>query len=129
MNKKESMKTDIRDRVKSYEDACREIGEEPIADFGNATPDEIAYKKLKTVIKALNEGWEPDWRNRNEYKHWPLFYVDYGANESLACAKTNNAASYLNAYISSLLCFKSRKLAEYAGKQFIDLYNELILIK
>jgi hypothetical protein len=33
------------------------------------------------------------------------------------------------ASVGSRLCFKSRELAEYAGKQFIDIYTDFFIIK
>jgi hypothetical protein len=65
----------ITDRIKSFEDACRELGEDP-ANFNVGMPDEIAYKKLKVITRALNEGWEPNWNNDNQYKWYPWFYMD-----------------------------------------------------
>ncbi|MDR1553337.1 MAG: hypothetical protein LBS69_07740 [Prevotellaceae bacterium] len=118
---------DITKQVKSYEDACKVLGIEPVADEvllkSGFTKDEIAYRKLKTIAKALNEGWEPDWANRNEYKYWPWFLFD-GANAGFASAPAHNAASNASAHIGSRLCFKTRELAEFAGTQFIDIYNE-----
>jgi hypothetical protein len=116
--------TDITRLVKTCDDACAVLGIEPDDDEvltkSGFTKDEIAYRKLKIVIKALNEGWEPDWGNRNEYKHWPLFYVDNGAPAGFAASPTY-------ADLGSRLCFKSRELAEYAGTQFLDLWKGFIL--
>lgn len=112
----------ITDRVKSYGDACVALGL-PVYIFSNGeSPDEVAYMKLKTIIKALNEGWVPDWENSQEYKYYPwwqikggfeLYYVDY---------------YYSTSFVSSRLCFKNRELAEYAAKQFKDLYKDYMLV-
>lgn len=136
----QTLPTPITQRVKTYEDACAVLGVEP--GYKNAllrigfTPaaidrlkfdfskDEIAYRKLKTITKALNEGWEPDWGNAHQYKYWPWFAFN-GAASGFAYAYTHSAAS--DASVGSWLCFKSRELAEYAGKQFIELYNTLLL--
>jgi hypothetical protein len=119
-------------RVKSYEDACKVLGIEPIVDEVlqklGFTKDEIAYRKLKTVAEALNEGWEPDWENTDEYKYCPWFRYN-GAVAGFVYAHANSVPSWANTYVGSRLCFKSSNLATFAGKQFIDLYNELILIK
>ena len=68
---------DITKRVKTYADACAVLGIEPMNETVLAklgfTKDEIAYRKLKTIAEALNEGWRPDWANSNEYKYWPWF--------------------------------------------------------
>ena len=52
---------DITKRVKTYADACAVLGIEPMNETVLAklgfTKDEIAYRKLKTIAEALNEGW------------------------------------------------------------------------
>jgi hypothetical protein len=48
----------ITDRVKIFEDACEVLGLFPNAVAqDDDTIDEAAYKKLKVIAKALNEGW------------------------------------------------------------------------
>lgn len=56
----------ITERVKTFEDACRELGEDhPFVaiyrcneDIDECSADIIAYLKLRIVCAALNEGWE-----------------------------------------------------------------------
>jgi hypothetical protein len=122
----------ITERIKTYEDACAILGIEPIADEVllklSFTKDEIAYRKLKTITEALNEGWLPDWTNSNQYKYWPWFL--YNPNSAgFGYAAASGAASNTNANVGSRLCFKTRELATYAGTQFTDIYNEFLLIK
>ena len=123
---------DITLRVKTYADACAVLGVEPVNDEVLAklgfTKDEIAYRKLKTIAEALNEGWVADFSDSSTYKYWPWF-VYSGAAAGLSCAVTNYTASYTNADIGSRLCYKTRKLAAFAGSQFIDLYNDFLLKK
>ena len=41
--------------IKTFEDACEELGIDPeTVTHENDTPDEVAYKKLKVVIKAID---------------------------------------------------------------------------
>ncbi|WP_418215735.1 hypothetical protein [Barnesiella intestinihominis] len=123
---------DITKRVKTYADACAVLGIEPMNEAVLAklgfTKDEIAYRKLKTIAEALNEGWQPDWANSNEYKYWPWFVYNT-ATAGFSCASTYYAASRTTASIGSLLCYKTRELAAYAGNQFEDIYNDFLLIK
>ena len=119
---------DITKRVKTYADACAvPMNETVLAKLG-FTKDEIAYRKLKTIAEALNEGWRPDWANSNEYKYWPWFVYN-PALAGFSYAYTFNAASSTDAHIGSLLCYKTRELATYAGRQFEGLYNDFLLIK
>lgn len=136
--------TDIRDRVKSYVDACHVLGisdsEEPevIADGGLMRSDEIARRKLEVIAEALNEGWRPDWNNTNQYKYFPWFRIlpgqgkgpdgkPNGAAAGLAYALTYNAATHTSADIGSRLCFRDPELAAYAGDTFRDLYAEILV--
>lgn len=136
--------TDIRDRVKSYTDACHVLGisdsEEPevIADGGLMRSDEIARRKLEVITEALNEGWRPDWNNTNQYKYFPFFRIlpgqgkgpdgkPNGAAAGLALAPTNYAATSTRASIGSRLCFHDSDIAAYAGDTFRDLYAEILV--
>lgn len=129
MNKKVS----ITEQVKTFEDACKVLGLEPnnLPIVENLPEKDrqsiIAYYKLVIIARALNEGWEPDFINCNEYKYWNWFY--YGALAGLAFAYTNIAASTTCAHIGSRLCFKTRELATYAREQFRDLYFEYLFIE
>lgn len=69
----------ITERVKTFEDACKELGEDhklvqqfkaiktAIAEDKEAT----AYFKLCIITAALNEGWKPDFTNDEEYRYYP----------------------------------------------------------
>lgn len=123
---------DITKRVKSYADACAVLGIEPVNEEVlvklGFTKDEIAYRKLKTIAQALNEGWLPDWTDSNEYKYWPWF--EFESNSAgFACAGTYYAVAMTDTSFGSRLCFKTRELATFAGKQFEDIYNDYLLIK
>lgn len=123
---------DITKRVKTYADACAVLGIEPMNEAVLAklgfTKDEIAYRKLKTIAEALNEGWQPDWDNSFEYKYWPWFVYNT-ASAGFSYAATYYSASYTAANSGSRLCYKTRELAAYAGNQFEDIYNDFLLIK
>lgn len=109
----------ITDRVKTYDDACQVLGfDSVIYGYEEMSEDEIAYRKLKVIIKALNEGWTPDWNNSDEPKYYPWFYMN----------KPGFRLLYVNGYytyslVGSRLCFQKREVAEYAAAQFLDLYK------
>lgn len=93
---KEEDYEEITDRVKTYEDACKVLGVEPIneqnAKAQGFRSDEIARRKLETIAAALNEGWKPDWNNTDQYKYYPYFYIQENAkgkgSAGLSCART-----------------------------------------
>jgi len=127
---KEFFSGKITDRIKTFKDACVELFIEPeevLIDLqGSASADEVAYRKLKVIAAALNEGWSPDWKDSSEYKYYPWF--EYSRSGSgFVCSDTFCTHTY--AMIGSRLCFKSSDLAKYAGTQFIDIYNKYLLAK
>lgn len=133
---KEEDYEEITDRVKTYEDACKVLGVEPIneqnAKAQGFRSDEIARRKLETIAAALNEGWKPDWNNTDQYKYYPYFYIQEnanGASAGLSDANTINAATSTSAGIGSRLCFYASRLARYAGNQFTDLYEQILIEK
>src|SRR5574344_2041424 len=137
---------DITKRVKSYEDACRELGIKPINtrvsnQVGDLILDDntIAYIKLRTIVDALNEGWEPQF-TEDEWRYYPWFYLytqaeldGMGDGEKqerrmidtaeyvteyagFGCAYSIYAPSSTVVNFGSRLCLRSRELAVYCGK-------------
>ncbi|MDR2009918.1 MAG: hypothetical protein LBQ22_05505 [Bacteroidales bacterium] len=121
----------ITDRVKTFEDACNILGldpkQHPVADL---LPEKdrraiIAFYKLTVIVRALNEGWEPNWLDWNEWKYYNWFYLD---SAGFGFAATNIAATCASTSIGSQLCFKTSALARYARETFRDLYFEFLFI-
>jgi hypothetical protein len=112
---------DIKNKIKSFEDACEYLSL-PISaarqNFSTMPSDEKAYRKLKLIAKALNEGWTPDWDNDDQEKWFPWF--DFRGSRFVFRLVSCN---YTRSDLGSRLCFRTHELAEYAGKTFIDLYN------
>lgn len=75
---------DITERVKTFEDACRELGEEhPFVSAYTAwikheefddQEDILAYMKLRIICAALNEGWEPQF-TEDEWRYYPWYWL------------------------------------------------------
>lgn len=134
---KEEDYEEITDRVKTYEDACKVLGVEPIneqnAKAQGFRSDEIARRKLETIAAALNEGWKPDWNNTDQYKYYPYFYIQENTKgkgyAGLSCAITKRTATSSAAPFGSRLCFYASRLARYAGNQFTDLYEQILIEK
>lgn len=112
-----------------------------------------AYIKLRIIVAALNEGWTPEFI-KGEYRWAPWFRIytnehladmedgkkediipcraayctnyDAKAVGGVACAGGGYDTMCSHAGIGSCLAFKTEELAEYAGKQFIGIYAEMM---
>ena len=143
----------VMERVKTFKDACNELGIEhdkwvqDKKDLG-LEADVIAYLKLRIIAAALNEGWKPQFTT-DEYRYFPWFYlytqseidemseeeksrVVYRSDSSasagggVAYAVTNYDSSFTGTSIGSRLAFKTRELAEYAGRQFVEIWADYV---
>ena len=143
----------VMERVKTFKDACNELGIEhdkwvqDKKDLG-LEADVIAYLKLRIIAAALNEGWKPQFTT-DEYRYFPWFYLytqseidemseeeksrvvyrSYNnayANGGVAYAFTVSDSSHTFTVIGSRLAFKTRELAEYAGRQFVEIWADYV---
>lgn len=119
----------ITDRIKTFQDACEAVGIKAehfaaACDAADDTPDEHAYKYLKIVAEALNEGWKPNWNDSSEAKWYPYFNMD--TNAGVGFSYTHYGRWHTFTSVGSRLCFKSKELAEYAGKQFNSIYKDFL---
>lgn len=114
------------------------------------TEDILAFAKLRVIAEALNEGWKPSF-SKDEYRYYPWFDTysekefdnldEYdrrrcrvvgrgGYNASavygLVFASAGNASSSSYTYFGSRLAFKTKELAAYCGKQFIDIWADFL---
>lgn len=112
--------------IKTFEDACAVLGIDPEKVVAKTdTPDEAAYKKLKVIAKAINNGWEPDWDDTDEKKWWPWFNLSSGFGFSGSTYDFDSSYST----VGSRLCFESKEKSTYAAETFLSIYEELLTIK
>lgn len=146
---------DVRKRIKTFEDACREIGID--AEAWNRDkislglePDVLAFLKLRIIVKALNEGWEPQF-TEDECRYYPWFILytreeynkldeeeksrvvyrsHYNANAlgGVSCANALYDSSSSDAYLGVRLAFKTSELAAYCGRQFLDIWADFVFL-
>ena len=95
---------DITNRVKSYADACKVLGIEPMDEDSMKAqgfrPDEIARRQLETITEALNEGWKPNWADTDEYKFYPWFYIEVSEVQTEGTTGADAGLSYaLHGYV------------------------------
>lgn len=115
------------------------------------TKGTLAYMKLCIIAAALNEGWEPQF-TEDEYRWFPWFtlwteeelkekseewkadhkrwmfggYSNYASDCGLAAARSSSAWADSYADCSARLAVKSEELADYFGKQFIDIWADYV---
>ena len=118
--------------IKSFEDACEVLGYDAknLPDVSHlaiefAKPI-IAYYKLVVIIKAINNGWTPDWANSNQYKYYTWFYV---LSSGSGFSDTGYCYTYSCTVVGSRLCVDSKDKALYIAEQFKDLYEDYLLLK
>ena len=129
------------DLVKAYKETM------PTCTYTDAK-DILAYLKLRIIAAALNEGWEPKF-TKDEWRYYPYFSVltkeeyehlkdeakgrcvgrssnNASANGGLVCANTVNGSAYSDADNGVRLAFRTKELAQYAGKQFLNIWADFI---
>ena len=114
--------------------------------------DIIAYLKLRVIVAALNDGWKPQFVP-GELRWYPWYELiskdEYDAmsedeKQERRCVGRSNSNAYAYgglvysyayyassisyAHLGSRLAFKSEALAEYAGKQFAELFANFCFI-
>lgn len=141
----------VMDRVKTFEDACIETGTD-IQAFNEITKNldkhVVTYMKLSIIVKALNEDDKFPYFTKEEWRYYPYFWLytkdkyekmnakdrekvsrvlfrscDVADSDGgVAFAYALCDASHTLDIVGARLAFRTRELALYAGKQFIDLY-------
>ena len=82
----QAAKCPVEERIKTFDDACRELGEnhpfvrayngysKNISEENKNDVDVLAFLKLRIICDALNEGWEPQF-TEDEWRWYPWFYL------------------------------------------------------
>ena len=114
------------------------------------TEDILAFAKLRVIAEALNEGWKPKF-DGDECRYYPWFYIytkeeyeklnedekkkcrvvgrsngNAGADGGVVFSFASGVSSVSHTVVGSLIVFKTRELAEYCEKQFIDIWVDYL---
>lgn len=156
----------VTSRVKTFDDAVRELGEDhpavkawrsikygyAVSDTDPETADIMAYATLRVITEALNEGWKPQFTEGE--RRWYAWYdflsksdieemsdeekeerrvvgracSNASAYGGLVYSVANIVSTYSSTSFGSRLAFKNEELAEYAAKQFGDIYADFCFI-
>lgn len=137
--------------IKTYEDACEALGEEPVGDLGDHVDKHIiALIKLETISRAL---WGKDWQPKpdpdgSKYFYYPWFalytqsemdsmseedrgallgaYADHGADAGFGFLNAFYRSSDSNADIGFRLCQETEEKAKYFGIQFKEIWADYL---
>ena len=137
--------------IKTYEDACEALGEEPVGDLGDHVDKHIiALIKLEAISRAL---WGKDWQPKpdpdgSKYFYYPWFALytqsemdsmseeDRGAllgagalggasaGFGFLTASYRSSASY--AHLGFRLCQETEEKAKYFGIQFKEIWADYL---
>lgn len=121
-----------------------------ISETDPETADIMAYAALRVIVEALNEGWKPQF-TKGEWR-WYAWYdlvspeqiedmseeekcrvvgrASYNANASggLVFSYADGVSTVSNTHVGSRLAFKNEELAEYAAKQFGEIFADFCFI-
>ncbi len=121
-----------------------------ISETDPETADIMAYAALRVIVEALNEGWKPQF-TKGEWR-WYAWYdlvspeqiEDMSEEEKcrvvcrasnyasafggLVCAVAVSVSSSSYTLSGSRLAFKNEELAEYAAKQFGEIFADFCFI-
>lgn len=137
--------------IKTYEDACEALGEEPVGDLGDHVDKHIiALIKLETISRAL---WGKDWQPKpdpdgSKYFYYPWFALCtqsemdamseedrgallgadayYGANAGFGCLIADSRSSHSLANFGFRLCQETEEKAKYFGVQFKEIWADYL---
>lgn len=136
--------------IKTYEDACEALGEEPVEGSLGDHVDKhiIALIKLETISRAL---WGKDWQPKpdpdgSKYFYYPWFALytqsemdsmseedrgallgadaDLGANAGFGFLSADHRSSHSTADIGFRLCQETEEKAKYFGVQFKKIWAD-----
>lgn len=138
--------------IKTYEDACEALGEEPVEGSIGDHVDKhiIALIKLETISRAL---WGKDWQPKpdpdgSKYFYYPWFalYAQSemdsmseedrgallgalalnGAGAGFGCLDANYRSSHSDASLGFRLCQETEEKAKYFGVQFKEIWADYL---
>lgn len=137
--------------IKTYEDACEALGEEPVGDLGDHVDKHIiALIKLETISRAL---WGKDWQPKpdpdgSKYFYYPWFALytqsemdsmseedrgallgaaaNSGALAGFGSLGADRRSSASGASVGFRLCQETEEKAKYFGIQFKEIWADYL---
>ena len=150
--KEEMVKPTLDDykTIRTYEDACKALGEPIFEDPNNLPNHIIALMKLETISRALwGRNFQPNPDGEGSKVYWYPWFALWtkkevedmnpeqrgallsaaagnGAGAGFGCLTAYNRSSSAYAHIGFRLCQETEEKAKYFGQQFIELWAEYL---
>lgn len=136
--------------IRTYEDACKALGEPIFEDPNNLPNHIIALMKLETISRALwGRNWQPQPDAEGNNVFWFPWFALWtkkevedmkpeqrgallsagaygGAGAGFGCLVANFRSSGADAGVGFRLCQETEEKAKYFGQQFIELWAEYL---
>lgn len=136
--------------IRTYEDACKALGEPIFEDPNNLPNHIIALMKLETISRALwGRDFQPKPDGEGSKVYWYPWFALYtkkeindmypeqrgallsanalnGASAGFGYLGAHRRSSYANASLGFRLCQETEEKAKYFGQQFIELWAEYL---
>lgn len=128
---KEFFSKKIIDRIKTYEDACADLGLDPIDELPftiakNARQEAAnAFTMLDIISEVLLENAKIDWTDSDQEKWYPYFN-NYTSGSGFRFGGAAFGGANAGAGGGARLCLDTQEKAMYFGKQFIDIWNKFL---
>ena len=111
--------------IKTYSDVCKELNEkeltlEDFEIFEGYSEKLLAFAKIKQLEKYFNQGWTPNWQNKDEYKWYPYFEFTVSGGFGLSVVIFLFWCSY-----AVVGFYRTKKIANHIGINFSNIYKEL----
>lgn len=119
----------ITDRIKSYEDACDDLGLEPVESLpfenpkNNRQESANAFHMLDVITESLMEGKRLDWEDAGQRKWYPVFN-DYSSGSGFRFLRSDIGWTATRG--GARLCVDTEEKADYLGTQFLSIWNKFL---
>jgi len=97
-----------------------ELKKKDFSLFGNLATKMLAYWQIKQLELLFNGTWIADWSNSNQYKYYPIF------NKVAGGWVFSGSVSHHSTCYGAVGFYKDEKTSDYIGKNFIEIYKNLL---
>jgi hypothetical protein len=121
----------IPERIKTWEDAAKEYGVDPVESLPYPKPTNNrqealnAFYMLDIISEILCEGVVLDWEDSDQKKWYPYFN-DYTPGSGSRFIGTDYDWANANAAGGARLCVPTSELAGYFGEQFLSIWKQFL---